>query len=275
MTAATEAITTETPTQARAKKLNPKNGKFLVALLAGGTTDARDRLRKALADRGMLVRYHWDYERAKDWQRAIPPDVDVVLYVKTAAGHDLRENLKARVEEAKRAGHSVTVIATSHKWANVVSILQYYHINTKAPWRLPPDELEKAERADKAVAWLATSNTPASALRPSPDLKAKVMAAIEAERPGTTVSLDVQTPAMPSPVPPAALSSPPPSRVEPDDPELRAARLKAAKQDTMTLIRELQARLHTMGLHAILVGLEEVTFSTEKPGGKPAGATVQ
>jgi hypothetical protein len=95
--------------------LQPKNGRWLVALIAGAPADRARELRDKLSGiRGILAKHHWDYEKKHDFQGSIPTDVDFVLIIKSQLGHANEDRV---VAACQRAG--VPFIRTSHKWVNI------------------------------------------------------------------------------------------------------------------------------------------------------------
>ncbi len=109
--------------------LKPKNGKFIVALMAGGnesrTRDFRERLG---ARRGIFVKYFWDYERQTVFSRAIPADVDLVILIKSHISH-------SRSYQVDRACEKVNVpcVHTQLKWNVLENLLRNRFGLTKQP----------------------------------------------------------------------------------------------------------------------------------------------
>lgn len=97
----------------------PKNGRYPVALLAGGPADIAREVKFRLGSKvGVLARYHMDREHPRAFQRPIPKDVDLVIILRDFIGHP--DNW--RVKETCRA-QGVPVIVTGSKWATMYQAL--------------------------------------------------------------------------------------------------------------------------------------------------------
>jgi hypothetical protein len=200
--------------KANAKRLTPKNGRFLVCLMAGAPADRARELRDILAERrGVLVKYHRDYEHDRAFQRPIPKDVDFVIVVKSQMGHAI-EGLT--VKAGKTAG--IPVVRTSHKFTALDMALRTRFDIQKAP----PLPLEVS-----STAYLRVADEPAQVIELPPE-------------------------------PVAAAPVPEPAPLD----ELRRA---VMEKDTLVLIRELQARLPSLGATALLIEPTRVEFQTEPP----------
>jgi hypothetical protein len=106
----------------RLSQLKPKNGKYFVALLAGGPPDVAREIRGRLSDsRNILVKYHWDYQKSHDFQGVVSGDVDMVLLLKDMIGH---ANSDLAHKAAKEAG--IPLIRTQRKWAIMGMTLMKY-----------------------------------------------------------------------------------------------------------------------------------------------------
>jgi hypothetical protein len=92
----------------------PKNGKWPVFMLVGGPADLfRKTQVKWGAAKGVELKYHWDYEKRRQFDGPIPHDVDLVVVFKDILGHE--ESSKAR-KAAKKAGVRI-LITSSQKTA--------------------------------------------------------------------------------------------------------------------------------------------------------------
>jgi hypothetical protein len=206
----------------------PKNGSYMVILLAGGPADRARELRNAFAEkRGALVKYHLDYDRVREFQRAIPPDVDLVIVVKTMIGHPAHSLV---IASCRKAG--VPIVRTTHKWTNINTTL-HYHFGP-LPGAVRPLPLNIT-----SVAYLRNpEGDPQPEVKPAPEAARVVQQIAQAVNP----------------------------EIERAERDLRRARLDMARKDTVTLIRELQARLAQIGPEAsCLIDQREVTFYTGKP----------
>lgn len=90
------------------ERIKPKNGRYLVALLASGTPDQKEKLRAQWKnERGIWLQYHWEQMRMRHWQRSnVQTDVDVVLHLSGWTDH----RQKALIENAAdRANPQVPV----------------------------------------------------------------------------------------------------------------------------------------------------------------------
>lgn len=101
-------------------QIKPKNGKWLVALIAGAPADRARELRdKLAAARGILAKHHWDYERKSNFSGDVPAEVDLVLIIKSQIGHSNQD----RVLLACKKAH-VPFVRTTHKWISIDHILR-------------------------------------------------------------------------------------------------------------------------------------------------------
>lgn len=106
----------------------PKNGRWFVVLMVGAPSDRARELRDRLAQtRGILVQYHFDYEKPNQFKiHRIPECVDFVIFIKSQLGHPP----EARVLNAIKAwprehgGEKMPYIKTSHKWSNLDQVLR-------------------------------------------------------------------------------------------------------------------------------------------------------
>lgn len=99
--------------------ITKKNGRYPVALLAGGPRDLASELQQKLArGRGLFVKYHLDYSRQIAWGRPLPRDVDLVIILKDMMSH---ENHYKVVALAKSAG--VRFVRTQRKLSHMVGAL--------------------------------------------------------------------------------------------------------------------------------------------------------
>lgn len=107
----------------------PKNGKFLVFLLAGGTRSTAREIREKLARiRGVYVKYHLDIDKDHQWDRPIPEDVDLVLVLKDAIQHKQTDRL---IPLCKQVG--VRFVRTQRKWATMMMALHNHGIHKGEP----------------------------------------------------------------------------------------------------------------------------------------------
>jgi hypothetical protein len=117
------------------QNLKPKNGKYLVALIAGAPADRARELRDFLASRrGILAQYHWDYEKPNQFGR-VPEDVDVVFIIKSQLGHSLEGRVVGSCES-----QGIPYIRTIHKWTIFDSaVRQRLDDETWGKKSLPPE----------------------------------------------------------------------------------------------------------------------------------------
>src|SRR6185369_6760965 len=105
--------------------LSPKNGKNIVALLAGGPHDifieVRDRLQKL---RSITVQHHWEYHRPRAFAGKIPVNVDFVIILKDMLGHSDQDRV---VDACDKRG--VLYMRTTRKWSAMAQLLSYYKID--------------------------------------------------------------------------------------------------------------------------------------------------
>lgn len=126
--AAVALVASEAPKR-RLITITPKNGKYPVILLAGGPADRARELRDMFAKRrGAMVKYHWDYEKIREWQRPIPADVDLVVALKTMMGHRNEGLLRGAAAMA-----DVPIVMTAHKWSVMDNALRQRVSLPKAP----------------------------------------------------------------------------------------------------------------------------------------------
>lgn len=102
---------------------NPEKG-FYIVLLAGGPRDRAREIRDRLAQsRDIFVKYHWEYDKDTQWNRAIPNDVDFIIGLKDFMSH-------AQFDKLKRAAkiYNVKYILTQHKMSTMTAALHNYGI---------------------------------------------------------------------------------------------------------------------------------------------------
>ena len=101
------------------KTIQPKNGKFPVVLLAGGPADLAREIGERLSTKlGVVVGHHWEGDKLRQWQRNIPEDVDLTIFLKDFASH-AQEDLMARQCSSQR----VPLLRTQRKWSAMYSAL--------------------------------------------------------------------------------------------------------------------------------------------------------
>jgi hypothetical protein len=117
----------------------PKNGRWPIVMLVGGPADIfRETKAKWEGGKGIELKYHWDYERARDFDGAIPKDVDLVVMFKDFIGHANSSKAKAA---AKRAG--VRFLCTTSKrsaWEHA-----FYKLGLKNAAALPTNKETPAQ----------------------------------------------------------------------------------------------------------------------------------
>lgn len=92
--------------------IRAQNGHHVVALIAGAEVGTANHLRQMLAaSLGIEARYHWEQGRTKEYQRAIPKDVDLVISITDATTHREEGLLRKQI---KRTG--VPAVRTSKNW---------------------------------------------------------------------------------------------------------------------------------------------------------------
>lgn len=118
--------------------LTPKNDQYPVALLAGGPADLAREIRDRLASKlGVLVTHHWEGDKPRQWHRPIPPDVDLVIFLKDFAGHSQHDLIMRQC-----AAQQVPVARTQRKWGTMYQMLhqQFGMSSAEAPV-IPPEAL--------------------------------------------------------------------------------------------------------------------------------------
>jgi len=105
--------------QIRSASIAPKNGAQLVAMVAGGPPDLFRSIQRKLERRGVRVAHHADYRRQRDFQKAIPKDVDYVIVLTDVIAHS---NCALVAKAAERAG--VPYVLTRRKMANMEAALR-------------------------------------------------------------------------------------------------------------------------------------------------------
>lgn len=212
--------------------IKPRNGRYLVALMAGAPADRARELRDRMAKtRGILVQYHLDYEKPAEFKIThIPEDVDLVIIIKSQLGHSNEAHVLAAVDRWDRehpGGQSMPLIKTTHKWANI-------------------DQLLHKRFGIAKTASLPLSVTSTAYFKPP---KAEPM----------------PTPTPPPAVPPSL--TPPQAPPEPmverrRPPTAEELQVRFLHQDTMALVLELRARMAMIGVNNMLISPEEIVFNT-------------
>lgn len=203
--------------------IKPRNGKWVVAMLAGGPADRARELRDKLAkDRGILVRYHLDYDKQNDFQiDRIPDDVDFVIIIKSQLGHANEHNVRTAIKRSERErGTRIAWMRTTHKWASMTQGLWMRGLKTADPLPLAVSSTE----------YFGKVRLDAPAAEPEPPKYVRA--------------------ATPAPEPGPAL--------------YHSALADYSRFDTLALLRELQARLDTLGTHSIMITALSIEFGTER-----------
>lgn len=115
-----------------AKTITPKNGQFPVALLAGGPADLAREIGQRLREKlGVVVAHHWEDDKPRQWQRRVPDDVDITIFLKDFASHS-QDGLISRQCSVQK----VPFLRTQRKWATMYSALHaVYGMNINDnPW---------------------------------------------------------------------------------------------------------------------------------------------
>ena len=111
----------------------PKNGKWYVALLAGGPGDVAREIRDKLMDQlGTVVSHHWEWKRPRAWQNPIPQDVDFAILLKDMMGHADEDLVRRACKAAK-----VPFIRTQRKWSAMRAALNQRGLVAKFAPEIP------------------------------------------------------------------------------------------------------------------------------------------
>jgi hypothetical protein len=226
-----------------------KNKKYFVVLLAGGPRDIAREVRARLADcRNIYVKYHWEYESERQWQKPIPKDVDFVIGLKDMMGH-------SKFDLMKKAGKKADVrwIITQRKWAIMAAALHNHGIKAADP--LPIEFTSTMVFAED----LEPASTPAPAETPPPPAelpKEPVIVPVEEPKPlansgvdgrlwmPTDSVYDKSQVDVPVPVPQVAAAQQPIV--------LPLPRLGAPSPETMVLISALYQRAQDDGINIMI-----------------------
>lgn len=115
------------PAQNKKAFPSPKNGKYYVALIAGGPSDIGREVRDRLLHRmGILAKFHWSYDRSKCFLRKVPDCVDFVLILKDFIGHSDGGKVRAT---CKKLG--VPTFYTQSKWTPMYRVFWTQHIKAR------------------------------------------------------------------------------------------------------------------------------------------------
>lgn len=68
-----------------------KNGKYRVALLAGGPRDVANQMREKLAKCRVYIKYHWESDKEHSWNGEAHSDVDFAIFLKDFASHSQQD----------------------------------------------------------------------------------------------------------------------------------------------------------------------------------------
>lgn len=210
-----------------AQPMPRSNGKYPVALMAGAPADRAREIRDKLAkERGILVRYHLDYEKGMGIDR-LPDDVDFVLIIKSQLGHSAEAQVRNAIIRSQRERKIVIpFIRTQHKWTRLDGILR----------------VRFSDYGKKALPLEVTSTAYFQ--------KVKEETAHEPEPPKT-----IRTPEVVK-VPDREIAE------ILRDANAAADRAAWAGFDTVTLVRELQARMISLGATSLLVTPTSIEFGT-------------
>lgn len=98
-------------------QITMKNGKWHVALIAGGPADIARETRDLLAQKRCTVAdYHWPADKPKSFERPIPADVDYVLALTSFMDHSEFNLLRDACKRAK-----VCLITATHKKSHILT----------------------------------------------------------------------------------------------------------------------------------------------------------
>lgn len=191
----------------RTYPLTCKNDRYRVVLLAGGPRDLAREIRSRLAQqRGMYVKYHWPADKPNQWDRDIPVDVDLVIFLKDFASHSQQSNL---VPKCKASG--IRWIRTQRKWAAMSGIMAQHGLLSSPPIPFDilanmkfEDDLPEAKAAEQVEEEAEATEPAAQALVSAPDQLAVT------ERPQTLPQIleEAARPALGLPIPRKKLPSP-------------------------------------------------------------------
>lgn len=220
--------------------LPKRNGRYPVMLLAGGPADRARELRDRLGStRGILIRYHLDYDRVFRIDR-IPDDVDLILLLKSMCSHSNEAVLRDAIDRsARERKEPIPFIRAVHKFTHIDSAIRG-RFSGYGKAELPLEVM--------STAYFQKIHEAPEEKEPEPPKYTRTI---------VPIAKPEVVPAAPSHL--ASLLA---------DANEAAERTKWLRFDTATMLRELQSRMVALGMHSALITPTSIEFGTSPAAAK-------